>query len=101
MGKSRVVDEMSKANLVIPVNLREPKSTGICLFILVSPFNAECSRLQDILLETVRHEITLLRAEHNKSLSFGAAPSSMGYLFRQLQSSRESKNLPPGNFGTI
>jgi hypothetical protein len=29
MGKSRVVDEMSKSHFVIPVNLRQPESTGI------------------------------------------------------------------------
>jgi hypothetical protein len=29
MGKSRVVDEMSKFHFVIPVNLRQPESSGI------------------------------------------------------------------------
>ena len=29
MGKSRVVDEMSKSRFVIPVNLRTPTESGI------------------------------------------------------------------------
>jgi hypothetical protein len=29
MGKSRVVDEMSKSRFVIPVNLWQPESSGI------------------------------------------------------------------------
>ena len=65
MGKSRAVDEMSKFHFVISVNLRELDSTGIPTFsFLLLPFNAECSQLQDILLQTVQHMIISVGVQH-------------------------------------